>query len=52
MMKNSKFEIRNSKYLSRRARISLGFAHSIQVLTRHPPLDRFEFRISDFEFTP
>jgi len=50
-MKNSKIEIRNSKDLAREA-------HAIRTpeLFHHDPRDprriRFEFRISNFEFSP
>jgi len=48
-MENSKFEIRNSKYLTRGTRALSGFRF---FHPRHPRFASFEFLISNFEFNP
>jgi len=51
MMKNSKFEIRNSKDLARAARM-IRIPDSRHPNPRDPQLVLFEFRNSNFEFPP
>jgi hypothetical protein len=50
-MKNSKFELRNSKDLARESR-AMQAPNPVHAIPREPPFTPFEILISNFEFTP